>query len=191
MSSIKHFEKSLPRKRAAKRKEADNDQAALPRGSASPDLKYMNPVFSNRAYIRNEDFDYICLPPNSSPVEGEILVGYPDWNTERTKPTKDSDPLPARPVKKSLYRPLDFDTYEIRLLRVRKDGRESPIRCSLKYASLINPPEYTALSYRWGDASRFTGCVNIEGWGDIEVTNSLERALRALRHVYHFNHLAE
>jgi hypothetical protein len=65
----------------------------------------------------------------------------------------------------SLYRPLDFDSFEIRLLKFRGVlprplGDKERLTCSLEYASLINPPDYIALSYCWGDATE-TKKINI------------------------------
>ncbi|CZT10743.1 uncharacterized protein RAG0_15124 [Rhynchosporium agropyri] len=50
------------------------------------------------------------------------------------------------------YKPLDFETYEIRLLRLQW-GFENieDIHCSLEHASLIDPGSYIALSYCWGN----------------------------------------
>ena len=79
-----------------------------------------------------------------------------------------------------LYRPLDFDSFEIRLLQVQDENSGDGVTCSLVYASLIKPPEYTALSYCWGDASKTTK-IRIENWGDVEVTTNLEEALRSVR----------
>lgn len=86
-----------------------------------------------------------------------------------------------RPKKEmsSLYRPLDFDIFEIRLLRLHA-GLGEDVMVSLKYASLINSPEYIALSYCWGDASEKKK-INIKDWGDVEVTTNLEEALRSVR----------
>jgi hypothetical protein len=81
---------------------------------------------------------------------------------------------------KHLYRPLDFDSFEIRLLQVQDENSGDGVTCSLVYASLIKPPEYTALSYCWGDASKTTK-ITIENWGDVEVTTNLEEALKSVR----------
>ena len=59
---------------------------------------------------------------------------------------------------RSIYRPLDFDSFEIRLLEFRRlqpgpPGVDRQLTCSLEYESLINPPDYIALSYCWGDAT--------------------------------------
>ncbi|CZT52615.1 uncharacterized protein RSE6_13967 [Rhynchosporium secalis] len=50
------------------------------------------------------------------------------------------------------YKPLDFETYEIRLLRLQWGSENiGDIHCSLEHASLINPGPYIALSYCWGN----------------------------------------
>jgi hypothetical protein len=59
---------------------------------------------------------------------------------------------------RSLCRPLDFDSFEIRLLKFRRlqpgpPGVDRQLTCSLEYESLINPPDYIALSYCWGDVT--------------------------------------
>ena len=52
-----------------------------------------------------------------------------------------------------VYTPLDHDKHEIRLLKIDPcgDGRESLIRLRLMTADLSMGPQYTALSYTWGD----------------------------------------
>jgi len=87
--------------------------------------------------------------------------------------------------KSSLYRPLDFDNYEIRLLRLKLGSHNrhaitSPLEYSLEHASLINPPDYIALSYCWGDANK-TKEANIDAGGKIKITENLADALRGLR----------
>jgi len=80
-----------------------------------------------------------------------------------------------------LYMPLDFDSFEIRLLELHEENSYvNGVTCSLVYASLIKPPEYTALSYCWGDASKTTK-IRIENWGNVEVTTNLEEALKSVR----------
>ncbi|KAH7377554.1 heterokaryon incompatibility protein-domain-containing protein [Cadophora sp. MPI-SDFR-AT-0126] len=77
------------------------------------------------------------------------------------------------------YKPLDFDTYEIRLLQLQWDREEAAVSCALEYASLIDPGPYIALSYCWGDLEA-TKRMNI---GDFEfnATENLVRALQAVR----------
>jgi GTPase KRas protein len=54
----------------------------------------------------------------------------------------------ARGWGSGLYRPLDFENYEIRLLKLEEGfSLEYLIEYSLEYASLIDLPEYIALSY--------------------------------------------
>jgi hypothetical protein len=86
------------------------------------------------------------------------------------------------------YQPLDFATFEIRLLTIL-DGEVADkvsggdvrpfIRCSLHHTRLIEPPQYRALSYCWGDPLVtkpiiVNGCV-------MQVTANLEAALRELK----------
>ncbi|KAE9371021.1 ras-domain-containing protein, partial [Stipitochalara longipes BDJ] len=80
-----------------------------------------------------------------------------------------------------LYQPLDFDNYEIRLLKLKEGfSLQHSMEYSLEYASLIKPPEYIALSYCWGGANK-TREVNIEGGGKIKVTENLADAIKGLR----------
>ena len=105
------------------------------------------------------------------PPEQTQAASAPDEHAKDTKP-EDSPPFthdapkedvselvqttPPRSQEKlkPLYRQLDADNYEIRLLVL--DYERAPgnkITCSLEYASLIDPPSYTALSYCWGDTN--------------------------------------
>lgn len=77
------------------------------------------------------------------------------------------------------YHPLNTDRNEIRLLTLLPGPESSIVRCSLEHVSLINPPEYYALSYCWGDATVTTGIVINEA--PVQVTTNLESALRHLR----------
>jgi hypothetical protein len=49
------------------------------------------------------------------------------------------------------YRPLDYSTFEIRILTIleptRHEAANSIIRCSLDHITLVEPPQYRALSY--------------------------------------------
>lgn len=77
------------------------------------------------------------------------------------------------------YKPLDTDRNEIRLLTLLSSGKDSIVRCSLEHASLINPPEFCALSYCWGDATNTTEIIINDN--SVQVTTNLESALRHLR----------
>jgi hypothetical protein len=80
------------------------------------------------------------------------------------------------------YQPLDFTSFEFRLLTLLNDEAEthdSIIRCSLAHNHLIEPPEYRALSYCWGDPT-ITKPVIVNGH-TMEVTTNLEAALRELK----------
>jgi hypothetical protein len=50
---------------------------------------------------------------------------------------------------------------------------------NLQYASLLNPPHYTALSYTWGDPN-VTQMILLNG-KDHEATTNLDAALRQVR----------
>ncbi|KAE9376863.1 HET-domain-containing protein, partial [Stipitochalara longipes BDJ] len=76
------------------------------------------------------------------------------------------------------YSALDADTNEIRLLTLLPNDEKDHVCCTLKHVSLINPPEYVALSYCWGDQS-ITTEITINGVS-VQVTANLESALRHL-----------
>jgi hypothetical protein len=79
---------------------------------------------------------------------------------------------------KFIYEPLDTDSNAIRLLTLLSEDTEV-IHCTLQHMSLINPPEYVALSYCWGDPT-VTKDIKINGML-VQVTSNLESALRHLR----------
>ncbi|KAK7967938.1 heterokaryon incompatibility protein-domain-containing protein [Apiospora aurea] len=67
---------------------------------------------------------------------------------------------------------------EIRLIRLFPEHM-STIQCEIIHTSLQDPPEYTALSYTWGDPDDTVG-IRVNGsW--MKVTASLHGALNALR----------
>jgi hypothetical protein len=84
------------------------------------------------------------------------------------------------------YRPLERARREIRLLQilprhseaVNADDADS-IQCALEHASLDDKPEFQALSYTWGDASRVRK-ITLNG-AVVTVTENLELALRHLQ----------
>jgi hypothetical protein len=57
------------------------------------------------------------------------------------------------------YLPLNTDRNEIRLLTLLPGDESTMVRCSLEHVSLINPPEYRALSYCWGDPAITTEII--------------------------------
>lgn len=54
-----------------------------------------------------------------------------------------------------LYRPLSSGTGQIRLLRLSPLTPQATMRAEMVYTTLDSCPEYTALSYTWGDNSVF------------------------------------
>ncbi|CZR51319.1 uncharacterized protein PAC_01194 [Phialocephala subalpina] len=75
------------------------------------------------------------------------------------------------------YMPLDTDRNEIRLLKLLPG--DGDVYCNLEHASLINPPEFCALSYCWGDLN-ITATITINDVA-VQITANLESALRRLR----------
>lgn len=80
-----------------------------------------------------------------------------------------------------LYRPLDADRGEIRILELLPGSFNAEIRCQLKYTALKSPDSvpYEALSYVWGKPE-FTEPLEFEGH-QVLVTKNLATALRHLR----------
>lgn len=80
-----------------------------------------------------------------------------------------------------LYRPLDADRGEIRIIELLPGSFDSDIRCHLKYTTLDSPESipYEALSYVWGKPD-FTEPLEFEGH-QVLVTKNLATALRHLR----------
>ena len=72
---------------------------------------------------------------------------------------------------KYIYQPLDKPISEFRLLRISKHPLIDLPQCSLQKYSLTDCPEYTALSYIWGEPTP-TYRVAIEG-ANIEVRQNL------------------
>ncbi|KAI2627971.1 heterokaryon incompatibility protein-domain-containing protein [Hypomontagnella submonticulosa] len=77
-----------------------------------------------------------------------------------------------------VYKQLDFGSFETRFLRVVDPlGDPSEPACfNLLTASLVNAPEYNALSYCWGDISK-TEAIEVDGI-TVSVSQSLVEALR-------------
>ncbi len=76
------------------------------------------------------------------------------------------------------YQSLATDRNEIRLLTLLPSDKETIVCCSLEHASLVNPPEFCALSYCWGDPN-ITAEIIIND-APVQVTTNLESALRHL-----------
>ncbi|KAH6703978.1 heterokaryon incompatibility protein-domain-containing protein [Leptodontidium sp. MPI-SDFR-AT-0119] len=79
------------------------------------------------------------------------------------------------------YSSLDGRRREIRVLILEPGRRGASVVCSTRTVSLEESPEYTALSYVWGDAL-YTSLVEFNGWKDFPITKNLEIALQHLRH---------
>ncbi|KAI0409898.1 hypothetical protein F4802DRAFT_5722 [Xylaria palmicola] len=85
-----------------------------------------------------------------------------------------------------IYSPLDPAAGEIRVLSLLPGRFAQPIQCTLQITS-ENNSKYEALSYVWGDATDRRGII-VDGQ-DLDVTVSLENALRHLRHQRQPRHL--
>ncbi|KAK0100170.1 hypothetical protein ONS95_008508 [Cadophora gregata] len=82
------------------------------------------------------------------------------------------------------YEPLDFQAFEFRLLRILPASSDvgserTLLRCSIFHSNLIEPPEFRALSYCWGDPN-ITKAIELDGQ-PFHVTTNLYSALRELR----------
>lgn len=91
--------------------------------------------------------------------------------------------LPASSRVGALYRPLNNERSEIRLLTLHAvTCKHAPIECSLQNASLDDKPHFMAISYVWGDAC-ITEDIIVDGY-IVPVTTNLASALRHLRAVF-------
>ena len=80
-------------------------------------------------------------------------------------------------MSKYTYQSLDKPESEFRLLRISKDPRTCRPQCSLRKYRLTTCPEYTALSYTWGEPTP-TRSVAVDG-ANIEVRQNLFDFLQA------------
>ena len=81
------------------------------------------------------------------------------------------------------YQRLDFANFETRLLNIHPlnpttRSQRATVHGHLEHISLVDPPQYHALSYFWGDPS-ITAPVVIDHQR-VSVTVNLEAALREL-----------
>ena len=80
-----------------------------------------------------------------------------------------------------LYRPLDINQHEIRLIKIAPGASADSIECDLEVISLRDDHEFEALSYCWGDTIH-QAKITVASY-DFSVTENLESALRHLRHL--------
>jgi hypothetical protein len=79
-----------------------------------------------------------------------------------------------------VYRPLDLDRREFRLVKLKPSTQlSSPVCCELVETQLNNCPPYEAMSYVWGDPGA-KAPVHVED-AMLHVTVNLECALRYFR----------
>lgn len=79
----------------------------------------------------------------------------------------------------TIYKPLCSTSRQIRLLKLHAGGKEEDLACHLETVSLDDNPEYTALSYVWGDPVD-TCLIRVHG-APFFITRNLEAALRSIR----------
>lgn len=87
----------------------------------------------------------------------------------------------SKPEHPSIFRPLEADRQEIRLVRIKPSSiSDAKIECELVSVYLQTQPRLEALSYFWGDPN-ITAPILLNGveW---QVPANLEPALRRLRH---------
>jgi hypothetical protein len=78
------------------------------------------------------------------------------------------------------YHPLDAEHQEIRLLTLQPAGAwDEPIRCTTSVVSLLDEPQYDALSYVWGDWEN-SQQIHVDEQA-VKVTRNLYKALRRIR----------
>ncbi|KAJ3548806.1 hypothetical protein NM208_g819 [Fusarium decemcellulare] len=75
--------------------------------------------------------------------------------------------------------PLDYDSQDIRLLKIQPGQRSDAVRLQIFTASLGDPPEYNALSYTWSNEG--SDVIVEVGNQTILVSESLHQALVHLR----------
>ncbi|KAF8533048.1 heterokaryon incompatibility protein-domain-containing protein [Trichophaea hybrida] len=78
------------------------------------------------------------------------------------------------------YTALSTERDEIRLVILRQGNFSDSVQCDIKTASLSDVPQYTALSYTWGDPTK-TAPISLEGH-IFKATINLKDALLHLRY---------
>lgn len=78
-----------------------------------------------------------------------------------------------------LYRPIDSQRREIRILQLLPGSEDDPIRGTLHTILLTETSDYEALSYNWGDP-QVCRAIEVDGM-EKDVTENLFNALRRLR----------
>ncbi|KAH7309168.1 heterokaryon incompatibility protein-domain-containing protein [Stachybotrys elegans] len=80
----------------------------------------------------------------------------------------------------SLYPPLDSAKHQLRTVTLEPGDFDDPISCKLGVASFLDPPQYEALSYAWGEV-KSSRSISINGVS-CAVSENLESAVRHLRY---------
>ena len=81
------------------------------------------------------------------------------------------------------YKPLDHSRASVRLLEVLpRQHEDDEIQCNIRHVLLDDKPEYTALSYEWGDAAESRRTIRLNGTAfkvRANLFSFLEHALRS------------
>ena len=111
------------------------------------------------------------MPDILARASESLVASYVTWRDGRT-PYED------------VYRPLNTDRHEIRLLVVEPGIEGEIVKCSFQYAFLKrrHKPQFETISYVWGDA-RTRATVQL-GSKVMDVPASSDRVLRRLRYPY-------
>ena len=79
----------------------------------------------------------------------------------------------------TLYQSLDESRSEIRLLEIISGSPGAPVECKLSTVSLLETPNFAALSYVWGDP-KVTDDIQVDGH-TLSVTVNLAAALKYVK----------
>jgi hypothetical protein len=102
------------------------------------------------------------------------------WGKQAPAPPMMKNKLPG--ISSLEYEPLDINFHEIRMLTIMPRRAGHNICCRLDKVSLIEPGNYVALSYCWGNPS-ITTPITVNDIC-VKVTVNLENALRHLERKY-------
>lgn len=81
---------------------------------------------------------------------------------------------------RTIYTPLDAVKNEIRVLLIEPGDFIDPVSCHTTVVCLDDDPQYTALSYSWGDRPE-TSTITFNGVQQYEVRSNLHSALQHIR----------
>lgn len=113
------------------------------------------------------------------PVEAKLPLR---WLSSSSAPNASNHVLLqfcTRDTMSSMYESIDSERYEFRILSIDGGDDKSPIRGTLAKTSLLDMPQYFALSYCWGDETNNTQAF-LNGV-PTSITQNLDNVLKCLR----------